>query len=301
MPRPMHRLALSLLVAVPAALGACWNASAAAAANRPPHHFAVAAFGAVDPLAHVEELAAIGFDAVEPALSRLASLPDAELAALRTRLAAAGLAVRSANWFLPPDLAVTGPAVDDERVQRYLDRAIPVARDFGVRTIVFGSPKSRSFPDGFPRERAHAQLVAFLRRCDATIAAHGGGIVVGIEALRRPETNLVNTLAEATALAREVDRRHVRGIVDFYHLAYEGEDVAQVLAARDWIVHVQLAEPNARAFPSGDAAAAPYAAWFAALRAIDYRGVISIEAESRDVRGDAERALALLRAATAPR
>lgn len=260
-----------------------------------PLRVGVAAFDRVDPLASVEQIAAMGFDYVEPALSRLAALPDAEVAAAHDRLRNAGLRAETMNWFVPGEIKLTGPDVDDARVGAWIERALGVAESFGVQVVVFGSPGARSFPDGFPKERAQQQLVAFLRRCAAVIAERRYGMVIGIEALRRPESNLVNRVAEAVELARAVDRPQVRIIVDFYHLCFENEDPDAVRAAADWIVHVQIADPRARGFPQAVAGEPRYAKFFAALRANGYGGRVSIEAISNDLAADAPGSLALLR------
>lgn len=258
--------------------------------------FGVAAFDRVDPLASIEPLAAAGFDYVEPALSKLAALPAAELEQARARLQASSLRAEAMNWFLPGDeLKVTGPVVDDVRVAAYVERALGIADSFGAKVIVFGSPRARSFPDDFPAERAWQQLVSFLRTCAAIIERRGFRLQIAIEALRRPETNLINTTAQALALAREVDRPQVRVVIDFYHLTFEHEDLAIVFAARDWLVHVQIADPAARGFPRTAAHEPRYEQFFANLRAIDYRGRASIEAIAADLPADAKHSLAFLR------
>jgi sugar phosphate isomerase/epimerase len=266
-----------------------------------PLPIGIAAFDRVDPLASAPQLAAMGFDYVEPALSRLAALPDAEVAAAHDRLRNAGLRAETMNWFVPGELKLTGPDVDEVRVGAWIERALGVAESFGVRVVVFGSPGARSFPDGFPKERAQQQLVAFLRRCAAVIAERGYGMVIAIEALRRPESNIVNRVGEAVELARAVDRPQVRIVVDFYHLAFEGEPPAAVRAAADWIVHVQIADPQARGFPRSDAGEPRYAQFFAVLRDLGYTGRVSIEAVSTDLAADAPPSLAFLRQLSAAR
>ncbi len=260
-----------------------------------PLRLGVAAFDTVDPLANVELLAAAGVDYLEPALSKLAAATAPEVAAARQRLQAAGVRAETMNWFVPGDVKLTGPAVDEVRVRTYGEKALALAESFGVRVIVFGSPAARSIPDGFPRERAWQQLVAFLRTCDDVIAAHHYGMTIGIEALRKPESNVVNSVPEAVELARAVARPSVRIIVDFYHLTFEREDPDVVRTAKDWIVHVQIADPEVRGFPRSAAGEPRYAQFFAALRAIGYAGRVSIEAKSSDLAQDTPASLAFLR------
>jgi D-psicose/D-tagatose/L-ribulose 3-epimerase len=261
-----------------------------------PLRFGVAAFGSVNPLEAIEMLASVGFDYAEPALAHTLALPPDKLASARERVAASGIRVETMNWFLPgTEIKLTGPDAHPGKIRDYVDRSLALAESFGVKVIVFGSPGARSVPDGFPRERAWEQLKDFLRTCGDVIESRGYGMVVGIEHLRKPETNIINTVAEAAKLAREVNHRKVRIVVDFYHLAFENENPNVLLDARELIVHLQIADPRERTFPIDEAAEPRYGAFFSNLRKIGYKGRISIEANSNDLEKDARAALAFLK------
>lgn len=278
-------------------------ACAGPAATEPaPFRFGVAQFADVDPLQQADAIAAMGFDYLEPGLARTVALTEAQRDDARHRLQRLGIRVEGMNWFLPPELKVTGPAVDPIAVRAYVEQALGVAESFGASFVVFGSPASRSHPADFPRARAWQQLVEFLRLCGDVIEQRGFGMVVAIEALRRPETNLVNTVAEALQLARDVGHAKVRIVVDFYHLAFENEDPDIVLQARDWLVHVQIAEPGERGYPLDATREPRYARFFGNLRRIGYRGGISLEGKPAAFTAEAPRSLQLLRtlAAAAP-
>jgi sugar phosphate isomerase/epimerase len=279
-------------------------ALAAMLSSPPPHatapalqlRYGVAAFGTVNPLQSIEMLASLGFDYAEPALSHTVALAPDALAAARERVAASGIRVETMNWFMPgTDIKLTGPDADRAKTRAYVDQALALAESFGAKVIVFGSPGARSVPDGFPREKAWAQLQDFLRTCGEVIQSRGYGMVIGIEPLRKPETNIINTAAEALKLAREVDHPKIRIIVDFYHLAFENEDPAVILDGRDMIVHLQIADPRERTFPTGDAGEPRYAAFFTNLRKIGYNGRISIEANSHALEKDGRASIAFLK------
>jgi D-psicose/D-tagatose/L-ribulose 3-epimerase len=258
--------------------------------------YGVAAFGDVDPLKSIETLRALGFDYVEPALSKTLALDPEALASIRARLASAGMHVETMNWFLPgTDIKLTGPDVDPAKVRAYVEKSLALAESFGAKVIVFGSPGARTVPDGFPREKAWDQLKDFLKTCADVIESHRYGMVIGIEALRKPETNIVNSIAESSKLAREVNHPKIRIIVDFYHLAFENEDPAVILQAGDLIVHLQIADPRERMFPTTAAGEPRYAAFFTNLRTIGYQGRISVEANSKDVEKDGRASLAFLK------
>jgi D-psicose/D-tagatose/L-ribulose 3-epimerase len=276
-------------------------AASGAAADGLDLRYGVAAFGAVDPLREVGTVARCGYDYVEPALSKAVALSPEALTAARRDVQASGLHVETMNWFLPGgDIKLTGPAVDQGRIRAYLDTSLALAESFGAKVIVFGSPAARTPPEGFPREKAWDQLVDFLRLAGRTIDEHHYGMVIGIEALRRPESSIVNSVGEALRLARQVDHPRVRIIVDFYHLTFENEDPDVLLEARDFIVHLQIADPAKRGFPKDDRAEPRYRRFFDNLRKIGYRGRISVEAESQDLAADCGPALRFLKEMAAP-
>jgi D-psicose/D-tagatose/L-ribulose 3-epimerase len=262
--------------------------------------YGVATFGEVEPLRDVAALKACGYDYIEPGLAKTLALPEAERQEQLRRLSATGLRIETMNWFLPgADIKLTGPAVDQARIQDFLERSLALADQLGAKVIVFGSPGARSYPDGFPREQAWEQLKTFLRTAGGIIESRGYGMVIGIEPLRKPESNIINSVAEAARLAREVKHAKVRIIVDFYHLAFENEDPDVILGARDLIVHLQIADPAVRGFPQQEGSEKRYRQFFANLRKIGYQGRLSIEANSSDVAADCGPALKFLKSMAA--
>ena len=284
-----------------AVLGAVALAPPVLAADRFEVRFGVAAFGAVDPLRDVKTVAGCGYDYLEPALSKAVALSPEALAAARQDVQASGLRVETMNWFLPgSDIKLTGPTVDREQVRAYLEKSLALAESFGAKVIVFGSPGARTVPDSFPPEKAWRQLVDFLRLAGQVVKTRGYGMVIGIEALRKPETNIVNSVAEALRLARDVNDPRVRLSVDFYHMAFENEDPDVVLQAGPLIAHVQISDPAQRRFPKDDTGEPRYRRFFDNLRKVGYRGRISVEAESKDLAGDCGPALQFLKRLAEP-
>jgi sugar phosphate isomerase/epimerase/lysophospholipase L1-like esterase len=244
----------------------------------------------------LEKTRAAGFDYGELAVRNFARLSDEDFARFLRKHDAAGLPTPTALVFLPNEMKIVGPAVDDKAAMAYVRTAFARARKLGVELIVFGSGPARKVPDGFSKDEAFRQLVAFSKRISPEAGKQG--IVLGVEAQRKEETNLVNSVAEALTWVEAVDHPNFQLIVDFYHLAVEKEDPKILLKAAPHIKHIHFANPNGRVFPRS-ADEYDYSGFFENLRKIGYRGRISIEARTDDLPGDGPKAIAFLRGAMA--
>jgi D-psicose/D-tagatose/L-ribulose 3-epimerase len=220
-----------------------------------------------------------GFDYAELEVAEIAGMSPVELEAALMRHRVVGLPTPVANGFLPAEVRVTGPAVDPARQLTYIRTAFDRVARFGVRLIVFGSSAARNVPAGFPREEAWKQLVAFGKLIAPE--AQKRGLVVSVEALRRQESNILNTTAEALELVRAVAHPSFQLVVDFYHLAVEKEDPDVLLRAREHIRHFHFANPEGRLFPL-DASEYDYHPFFVNLRKIGFQGGLSVEARPKN-------------------
>ncbi len=238
-----------------------------------------------------------GFDYVELGTTEIAALSDADFEAAVARVTAVGIPTPNANLFLPASLKLTGPAAAPvEEQMAYVTKALARLERLGVKTLCFGSGGARRVPDGFAKDQAFAQLVAFGKRVAPVARKHG--ITIVIEPLRQQETNIINTTADGFALVKAVAHPNFQLLVDFYHLASEKEDPKIMVAAKAHIRHTHMANPQGRVFPL-TWEEFDYAPFFATLRAIGYSGRMSIEASSPDVPGQAPQSIALLRKAFA--
>jgi sugar phosphate isomerase/epimerase len=246
----------------------------------------------------VETAKAAGFDYVELGVTEIAALSDEEFEAALARVKQAGIPTPNANLFIPASMKLTGPeAADPEQVMAYVGKAFGRLNRLGVKIVCFGSGGARRVPDGFSKEEAFKQLVAFGRRAAREAKAHG--ITIVIEPLRQQETNIINTAADGLALVAAVSDPNFELLIDFYHLASEKEDPAIIIRAADHIRHLHMANPQGRVFPL-EWGEFDYAPFFANLRKIGYAGRISVEASSKDVPSEGPRAIALLRRAFQP-
>jgi sugar phosphate isomerase/epimerase len=258
--------------------------------------FGVTQSGNFDLLANTQTLAQWGFDYCEPTVVKVMSLSEADFAATRAKVDATPVHVESMNVLLPGDMKVVGPTVDRSTIDPYIQKAFSRAQALGAKVVVFGSGGARRVPDGFSRDRAWSQLQDFLRMMGDEIDRQNCGFVIGIEALRKQECNIVNTTAEAYQLSVDTNHPKIKIICDFYHLASEHEDPKVLLKVKDRLVHLHFANPcNNRAFPLDPAECPEYAPFFANLRAINYQGRLSLEANTHDFNTDAPAGLATLR------
>jgi mannose-1-phosphate guanylyltransferase/mannose-6-phosphate isomerase len=118
------------------------------------------------------------------------------------------------------------------------------------------------------------------------------GLTIAIEPLNRQESNIINTGAEAVALAQRVDHPAVRVLADFYHLVEEQEPLAHLSRYQEWLAHIHLADSGRGAPGSGHY---PYPAFAGQLAATGYRGLLSVECRWGDFAREAGPARQFLR------
>ena len=243
-----------------------------------------------------EAAQAAGFDYVETNASKVAALSDEDFEKLAAQVAQLRIPVAASMSFIPAAIKLTGPDVDPARQMAYVKSTLGRLARLGVKVVVLGSGGARRVPDGFPKDEAVRQLVDFSRRIAPIAREHG--ITIVIEPLRRQETNIINTAREGLALVRAVDRPEIKLLVDFYHLAEEGEDPGVIAEAGSLVVHTHIANPAGRVYPLKPEEAA-YGGFFANLCKSGYSGRMSVEASTKDFASDAPQSLALLRQALA--
>ncbi|GIV79962.1 sugar phosphate isomerase/epimerase [Litorilinea aerophila] len=240
---------------------------------------------------------AAGFDFIECTVVSLEPEQDeAAFAPILERYRAAALPVRAFNVFLPRDLKIVGPAVDWPRVERYVRTALQRVHTIGADRVVFGSGGARQVPDGFSRDEAVQQIVRFLRLAGEVAAPLG--ITIAIEPLNRRESNIINSVAEGVAFARQADHPAVRVLADFYHMEEEDEPLETLVENGPWLAHVHVADSGRLAPGTGEY---PYADFVARLKEAGYGSGpsqrISVECRWRDFAAEAPAAAAFLRQA----
>ena len=238
--------------------------------------------------------AAAGFDYFEWSVQAFLQ-PRAEASAFEQALAAvkaAPLPCPVCNCFLPGDLKVTGPAVDDAALDAYAATACARAAAAGVDTIVFGSGGARQVPEGFDKAEAERQIVAFLKRLGPVARRHG--VFIAIEPLRRAECNILNTVAESARVTRLVDDENIRLLVDGYHWACNDEAEEDIVSASPLFRHMHVATRANRRAPGAEPCEA-LPRFLRTVRRIGYTGRLSFEGRLDNPAAELPAAAALLR------
>jgi sugar phosphate isomerase/epimerase len=188
------------------------------------------------------------------------------------------LPIRAANQLIPAGLKVTGPKAVPQALRVYMDRMVRRAKQVGITTLVFDSGASRACPDGFDRDFATRQLIDFGKLCGELAASvGGGGVNIVLEPLNRGECNLINTIPHAMEIVRAVNHPNFQCMIDTFHFWTENEPLADLERAVKWTKHVHVADKDGRTAP-GATGNSSYPPIFAALRKLDYRGTISVDA-----------------------
>jgi D-psicose/D-tagatose/L-ribulose 3-epimerase len=232
-----------------------------------------------------------GFDYIELPLAQMVDLNDREFSSLKKRVDLSGLKCEACNNFFPGSIRLTGNAVDYGKIEEYLDKALGRAVQLGVKVIVFGSPKSKNVPEGYPMDKAWSQLVELLKSIDLLVRTRG--ITVVIEPLNKGESNIINTAAEGLQLVKAVERENIKLLIDYYHLVMEKENPEIILDAGSYVKHIHFANPAGRVYPVE--AEDGYVRFMNLLKRIGYEGRMSVEAYTKDFCHDAKRSVEILR------
>ena len=233
--------------------------------------------------AQCELAASLGYDGLEIAPFTLAEPLDrvdtAEAGRVRGVVEAAGLVVTGLHWLLvtPAGLSVTDPDIAvRRRTFDVVKRLIALCAELGGSVLVHGSPKQRAVAPGDTLATARNRLADFLAEVADVAAQHG--VVYCIEPLSPKETNLVNTVAEATAIVREIGRPSLRTMIDCSAAGnsetHSVEELIDEWLPTGLIAHIQVNDPNRRAPGQGEMRFAPI---FKALKRNGYQGTVSVE------------------------
>ena len=246
-------------------------------------------------VAGLAEAKAAGFDYVELGVSTIARLTPIELEAALIQHRAVGLPTPVANGFLPKEVRVTGPRGGSRPAARIRARGVRSGAALRGEDHRVRQPGGAQRPRGaFRAPEALRQLVAFGKLVAPEAASRG--LVVTVEALRRQESNILNTpprrSAGAGGGAPELPA-HGRLLSPGHR---EGGSRPSCCGPAAHIRHFHFANPDGRVFPL-DASEYDYYPFFASLYRMGFQGGMSIEARAKNgIARDGPIAVGFLRA-----
>ena len=195
------------------------------------------------------------------------------------RIRSSSVNIRSANVFIPGNLKLVGPDVDEAAVLAYVDTVMQRCNQAGVKLIVLGSGGARRIPPGFDSLTAARQFISIAGKIADLASKYQR--VIALENLNHTETNFILTLGQAIAIAKAVDRPSFKVNADIYHMLMEQESPEVILTAGDLLANVHIAEKEERAYPGKRGT--DFKPFFRAMKAIGYNGGIIMECRWTDL------------------
>ncbi|MBS1752315.1 MAG: sugar phosphate isomerase/epimerase [Bacteroidetes bacterium] len=172
-----------------------------------------------------------------------------------------------------PSVVVRAKSLD--RIKWVIDRA------YAMRAKIIAGPFHSAhsiFSREAPQENEYAWSAEILHAAGDYAAR--AGITLTLEAVNRFECYLCNTMAQLTKLVKLTDHPNVKAMYDTHHANIEEKNIEEaIMAISPFLAHFHISE-NDRGTP-GDG----HVQWketFATLKAIDYKGWLTIEAFSRN-------------------
>ncbi|MEQ8415854.1 MAG: sugar phosphate isomerase/epimerase family protein [Imperialibacter sp.] len=196
------------------------------------------------------------------------------------------------NYFLPGNLKVIGPDVNEEAILAYTDVVFQRCKKIDVDLVVWGSGGSRRLPDGWDYQKAVDQFVAIAKK--VAVQAQKYDILITVENLNKTEANFLNCFDEVVNVVKRVGEPNLMACVDIYHMLMDGDPPSMIAMGKGITFHCDIAEKADRDPPGtlGDEVV-PY---LQELKQIDYKGSIVIEARWDDFPKEAPATLKYLEA-----
>ena len=237
--------------------------------------------GTCSKIPNLELVSKYGFKYAEIKLSDVAKMTDEELGETINKLKELGLSVKTFNVFCSSSDFNLSYAADEQAIREYSHRALSNAQKLGGEIIVVGSGKARNIPEEYSFEEGREKFKRVLSII-ADVAAEYN-IKVALEPLNTNETNLINTLADASQLCKEINKPNLGFLADLFHMYRSGEDASEVLKYKGEILHAHIAKRDeTRGAPGIGDRQEDLIDFYDALKKIGYDGLICLEASSKN-------------------
>ena len=203
-----------------------------------------------DPLGaqYIRPLKQAGYDYAEVSLARVLSLSDEQIAAYQKLFSDAGLPVEAFNNSIPSWMPLVGPDFDKKVLCSYIERAVVLAKQFGVRVITMCGPIRDWVSPDFDWSVGFAQYVEFMRMYADEAVKYN--ITLAIEPINSEENGFISTVEDACKVIDACERKNIKVIVDFCHFFKQNDNWEQLMElSADQICHAHYAAQACRSFP----------------------------------------------------
>ena len=219
---------------------------------------------------HIETAAKIGFDGVEISLL---GMDDKKIKHLAQLIEGHGLEVTCTTGLSVSDDVASEDSTTRERGINYLNWAIDTTAALGSKLLsgVLYAPWGYFCPT--QKTERLKRSAESLRSIEDQLAVND--VTLGLEAINRFETDLLNTASEACALADIIDSPRVGVLLDAFHMNMEEKDLRNALIETgNRLVHFHCVE-NDRGVPGSGHT--PWNDIFDGLKTIDYGKWLTME------------------------
>ncbi len=221
-----------------------------------------------------------GYDGIEIAPFTLQThafdISEAQISEVTELAARYQLEVVGLHWLLAftTGLHVTSPDKSiRQRTAAYLSQLAQVCSKLGGRVLVLGSPQQRNTAAGISPTTADELAIDCLNRVLPALRQHK--VVLALEPLGPEEGNFLLTAEWGRRLVRAMNSPFVRLHLDVKAMCSESLAIPEIIRdSKTELVHFHANDPNRRGPGMGEV---DYQPILQALRAIDYRGWLSVE------------------------
>ena len=249
-------------------------------------------FGVLAEPCQVAQAALAGYDYIELDLNHVLSLDEAAYREMTGQMERFGVYAEVVCGILPEGMPIVGEGVSAQKIHDALAQSFALARMLGAEIVVFDCEKSRLLPRRFDPAMAWRQLGNFIRILQSHAADND--LKVALLPMRRSAAELMNYVTEATLISAMLRLDRVGVAASGYNMAMEAESLPQLQRTGSLLWHVRTSNVLGNHMPkAGDGE--DYAALFAALKEMNYRGRVTNEGASPDFDANAASALSCLR------
>ncbi len=195
-----------------------------------------------------------GFDAVE--LTAALHLPVESTQQQRREVKGwihdAGLECSALHYIFDGSVKLATPDRElNAKCADYLCKVVDVAADLDAKTVIIGSGgATRHLDEEKDRPEATRCMAGVIHQAGEYAA--GKGVYLAVEAINRYETNVLNTMQQATEFAKLVDHPYVRTMADTYHINIEESNPVESIKTYGYALqNLHLADSNRHAPGTG--------------------------------------------------